>query len=77
MKAGYCRVSPNSANTAAGKIRKIRCKCTNPEVYLITAGKTQYFNNNETGFPYKYHEISKGLLSDQCPVCETFAWYTI
>lgn len=77
MKAGYCRVSTITGCKAAGKIRKIRCRCNTSRVNDVTGGKDQYFNNNETGFPPKYSDVCKSSLSDHCPVCDTFAWYTI
>lgn len=76
MKEGYARVSEKAPTSTSGKIRKIRCRCTNPKGQdgLKLGTNFSYFNYNETGFPAN---PDNPHMTDRCPVCQRYAWYTI
>ena len=70
MKPGYVQVDARAVY-AGGKIRKMRCLCTQPALFKQLSDKNgkriiSFFNNGETGHPF-----------DKCPVCQTYIWYTV
>lgn len=72
MKAGYMRVGPDPTGTVVGKIRKIRCGCTNE---LLSNSKLFV-----PGVPWSQSKVNyfvdnnfKVLL---CPKCGFAMWYT-
>ncbi len=70
MREGYARVSKLDGTSAAGKIRKIRCACTDPICLPLfnTKGRQvkSYFNFGETS--------NKGGL---CPRCNSYEWFRV
>ena len=72
MKAGYMRVGPDPTGTAVGKIRKIRCGCTNEFLYkskLYIEGTS--WDQSKVNF---FLDNSFNVLL--CPKCGFAMWYT-
>ena len=78
MKAGYAIVSPMAYTLAAGKRRKIRCKCTGDGLLIDSK---QHRKGVEENARFKYCDFfnhgETGNLPGICPECEEHQWYTI
>ena len=74
MRAGYVRVSANSGNKAAGKIRKVRCECTGDGILLFWHSDGDTHKRTISNY---FYDGETGNAKDECPKCTRLRWYTI
>lgn len=72
MKAGYLRVGPDPSGTAVGKIRKIRCGCTNE----VLSNSKLYVSGVAWGKSKVNYFMGDDFEILRCSNCGEAMWYT-